>query len=51
MHKDIDINATIKNIKCCGCGACSLSCPKKAIKMQVNEKGFLYPDVNHDLCT
>lgn len=36
--------------KCCGCSACEQICPKKAISMQVDEKGFLYPTVNTSLC-
>lgn len=51
MTKDVFSKVCLKEINCCGCGSCFNSCPKKAIKMQVNEKGFLYPDVNHDLCT
>lgn len=35
---------------CCGCGACSNICAKKAIQMQSDEEGFLYPVVNEDLC-
>ncbi len=33
---------TNKNF-CVGCGACALSCPKKAISMKENDEGFLYP--------
>ena len=31
--------------KCFGCSACSLICPEKAIAMEENDKGFLYPSV------
>lgn len=37
-------------IECCGCGACDNICPKKAINMEYNDKGFLYPKVKLDLC-
>lgn len=36
--------------KCCGCNACYNICPKNAIKMKVDEKGFKYPFVNKDKC-
>lgn len=36
--------------ECTGCGACVSICPKKAITMQPDEEGFLYPAVNGDLC-
>lgn len=35
---------------CCGCGSCALSCPKSAIKMHIDEAGFIFPSVNNDLC-
>lgn len=37
--------------KCCGCTACASICPRKAITMQPDAMGFLYPKVNEDLCT
>lgn len=36
--------------KCCGCKACMNICPKQAIKMEMNEKGFEYPKINQELC-
>lgn len=36
--------------KCCGCQACYNICPKDAIKMVADEKGFKYPKVNKDKC-
>ena len=36
--------------QCCGCTACVSICGKRAIKMQADEEGFLYPVFNHDLC-
>lgn len=35
---------------CCGCQACYNICPKKAIEMIVDEKGFKCPEVNKDKC-
>lgn len=35
---------------CCGCGACNSICPKNAIKMEKNIKGFLYPRFNKTKC-
>lgn len=35
---------------CCGCYACRDVCPKKAISMNSDEEGFLYPEIDHDLC-
>lgn len=31
---------------CCACGACMNICPKSAIKMQEDEYGFLYPQID-----
>lgn len=36
--------------KCSGCTACYSICPKKAITMQSDIEGFLYPQVNQDKC-
>ena len=35
---------------CCGCGACFNACPKKAISMCEDEYGFIYPQINKNLC-
>jgi len=35
---------------CNGCHACYSLCPKKAIKMVVNTEGFLFPQINNELC-
>lgn len=35
---------------CCGCMACSQICPKSAIDMKKDERGFKYPDVNKEKC-
>ena len=36
--------------KCCGCEACLNSCPKHAISLQMDKKGFLFPIVDSSLC-
>ncbi|MFI3288287.1 MAG: Coenzyme F420 hydrogenase/dehydrogenase, beta subunit C-terminal domain [Rikenellaceae bacterium] len=36
--------------ECCGCGACANICPKAAIEMRPDALGFLYPEVNAELC-
>lgn len=36
---------------CCGCTACASICPRKAITMQPDALGFLYPQVDEKLCT
>lgn len=41
---------TYKKSDCNGCGACSLRCPKKAIKMIEDEEGFLYPTIDKEKC-
>ena len=42
---------TIKDKKdCCGCTACYNACPKKAIEMQADQEGFLYPVIDQKKC-
>lgn len=36
--------------ECCGCTACEQICPKKCVRMEKNEEGFLYPIVDRDKC-
>ena len=36
--------------KCYGCRACEQICPQKAITMQPNEEGFLYPVLDETIC-
>ena len=36
--------------ECCGCSACSVSCPVNAISMEEDEEGFLYPMINQNMC-
>ena len=35
---------------CCGCTACSAICEHKAISMQEDSEGFLFPVLDKDLC-
>lgn len=39
-----------KKENCCGCSACYAICPVKAIEMQSDEEGFLYPRINEKKC-
>lgn len=36
--------------ECCGCQACYNKCPKNAIEMIEDEKGFKYPKINKEKC-
>lgn len=40
----------IDKTKCCGCHACYNVCPKNAIEMIKDDKGFKYPEINEDDC-
>lgn len=35
---------------CCGCSTCMTVCPKDAISMKPDEKGFLYPEIDNAKC-
>lgn len=37
--------------ECHGCRGCEKSCPQNAIKMIENEKGFLIPRIDENICT
>lgn len=37
-------------VKCCGCQACYNICPKGAIEMVEDEKGFKYPKIDIEKC-
>lgn len=37
-------------LNCCGCTACATICPKSAITMEPDEKGFLYPQIDEKKC-
>lgn len=39
-----------KKIECTGCGVCEAACPTKAITMEKNKEGFLYPKVDINKC-
>lgn len=36
--------------QCCGCTACVQKCPKKCVSLHEDEEGFLYPEVDINLC-
>lgn len=36
--------------KCTGCSACCDACPQNAISMKYDEEGFLFPNINEELC-
>ena len=38
------------NLHCTGCSACCDICPVNAITMQSNFEGFLYPNINENIC-
>ena len=40
----------IEKSKCCGCHACMNICPKHAISMYEDDKGFKYPKIDQDKC-
>lgn len=48
MREDIILFKDKKD--CCGCGACVNVCSKKAITMQPDEYGYLYPHINMEVC-
>lgn len=39
-----------KKEDCCGCTACKCICPTQAITMKLDKDGFLYPEINLELC-
>lgn len=36
--------------QCCGCNACVQRCPKQCISMHEDSEGFLYPQIDMELC-
>ena len=36
--------------ECNGCTACIQRCPKKCIDMKEDKEGFLYPEINKNIC-
>ena len=49
MNKPIPI-LYIRKEECCGCTACYAICPKSAISMIPDEEGFLYPQIDAEVC-
>ncbi len=43
-------NIVITEKNCTGCHACYSICPKHAIEMKADVKGFLKPVINYDIC-
>jgi coenzyme F420-reducing hydrogenase beta subunit len=41
----------IQKEDCCGCHACRAACPSHCIEMVADSEGFLYPQVNEQICT
>lgn len=41
----------LKKEECCGCGVCETLCSANAIKMIEDEEGFVYPEIEKNLCT
>lgn len=44
------VNLYKDETSCCGCSACASICPKNAIIMQADKKGFLIPNIDDELC-
>ena len=38
----------ISDDKCCGCEACCNVCPRQAITMKENRRGFVYPSIDEE---
>lgn len=36
--------------ECCECGACYAICPVQAISMCADDEGFLYPNIDENIC-
>ena len=43
--------SVLENKQCCGCSACMDICPVKAISIEPDREGFLYPRVDKNKCT
>ena len=39
--------SSLPKTSCCGCSACSLSCPLQLISMTPDAEGFLYPKIQN----
>ncbi len=44
------MNCICDKEKCTGCAACANACPTGAIKIEINNDGFLYPLINNGKC-
>jgi coenzyme F420-reducing hydrogenase beta subunit len=42
--------AQYRNAECCGCTACQAVCPAKCIHMVPDREGFLYPEIDEEVC-
>lgn len=40
----------LDDLSCCGCLSCEAVCPRNAISMTVNKKGFVVPIIDDDKC-
>ncbi len=36
--------------QCCGCGNCAIICPQNAIRMEEDECGFVFPNLDYNKC-
>lgn len=45
-----NIETVVKELDCCGCGACINTCPVQAIKYQRDKYGFIIPEINSTKC-
>ncbi|WP_077611307.1 Coenzyme F420 hydrogenase/dehydrogenase, beta subunit C-terminal domain [Clostridium sp. Marseille-P2415] len=43
-------NIKVVGKACVGCRSCEQSCPVKCIRLRPNQEGFLYPDVDEQVC-
>lgn len=52
-QKEVELPETVSRVKdaCTACTVCREICPAKAITMEYNEQGFLYPKVDEEKCT
>ncbi len=44
------MKSVIENRECTGCSACANACPKTCIKMQPDNAGFLFPNIEEEKC-
>lgn len=43
-------NLYVNKSQCCGCTACVNICPTKSIYLEEDNKGFLYPKIDENIC-